>query len=221
MKKLITFYSESHKDIYDIFYNSCNKYLKNFDLKYKIIDQVSPTGEYESLGFDLAMLEKVKWIIENIDINDNNYMIFSDCDVQFFQDINEDLDLYDIMFQEDLGSYCAGFFICKQNQIVLDFFNYVYETLVLNMNGIIHDQTIINHILHNNAFPIIKVGLLNRNKYWTIANVNSGQRWNDGDEISYVPNDVIMHHANFTVGVKNKIELLKQVKIKYEHSFAN
>jgi hypothetical protein len=217
MKKLITFYSESHKDIYNIFYNSCNKYLKNFDLKCKIINQVSPTGEYESLGFDLTMLEKIKWIIENIDTNDDNYMIFSDCDVQFFQDINEDLGLYDILFQEDLGSYCAGFFICKQNQIILNFFEYVREALELNMNGIIHDQTIINHILHNDAFPNIKVGFLDRNQYWTIANVNGGRVWREEDSISHVPKEIIMHHANFTVGIKNKMSLLKQVKYKYDN----
>jgi hypothetical protein len=216
MKKLITFYSESHIDMFNIFKDSCKKYLKNFELKPKNINQLSPTGEYESLGFDLTMLEKIKWIIENIDINDDNLMIFSDCDVQFFNDVDEDLGENDIMFQEDLGTYCAGFFICKQNKQVLDFFNSVFNILKTNLDGKIHDQTIINHLFKNGLIDGIKVGLLNKNKYWTIANVNGGKLWNDGDGVSYVPNEIITHHANFTIGTKNKINLLNEVRLKYE-----
>jgi hypothetical protein len=214
MKKIITFYSDSHKEIYDMFYKSYCKYLQDtFQLKVKKIEQVSPTGEYETEGFDLAMLEKIEWIIENIDLNDNNWMVFSDCDVQFFKNIEENLGEYDILFQEDIGSYCAGFFICKQNQKVLDFFKYVYETLKLNLNGKIHDQTVINYLLLNKLFTNIEAGLLNRNKYWTVANSNGGRVWN-GEEINNVPNDIIMHHANFTVGINNKINLLNKIKTK-------
>jgi hypothetical protein len=214
MKKLITFYSNSHKEIYDIFYNSYCKYLINdYNLSTLNIDQMSPTGEYESEGFDLTMLKKVEWIIENINTNDSDILVFADCDIQFFQNIEEDLGEFDIKFQEDIGSYCAGFFICKQNQKVLDFFKYVHETLKLNLDGKIHDQTIINHLLHNKIFTDINVGLLDKNKYWTVANSNGGQVWN-GETINYVPKEIVMHHANFTVGIKNKLQLLNRIKEK-------
>jgi hypothetical protein len=218
MKKLITFYSESHKDIYDIFYKSYCVYLKNdYILHPLLIEQISPTGEYESKGFDLTMLKKIEWIIKNIDPNDDEPLVFADCDIQFFENINEELGEYDILFQEDIGSYCAGFFICKQNLLVLEFFKYVYETLEINLDGIIHDQTIINHLLFNNIFPNIKVGLLDRNKYWTIANSNGGRVWN-GEEINNIPDNIIMHHANFTVGIQNKLQLLNKVKEKNENN---
>jgi hypothetical protein len=223
MKKLITFYSETHEVLYGLFHvtlKNINKEQK-YDLRTKKIDQISPTGEYESPGFDLAMLEKISWIIKNIDVNDPNYLIFSDCDVQFFRDIDEDLGDYDIKFQEDLGSYCAGFFIAKQNNTVLEFFKYVYEALKMNLNGVIHDQTMINYILNNNAFPGIKVGMLPRDKYWTVANINGGKRWEPGDIITEVPTNIVMHHANFTVGISNKINLIAEVRKKYVHSFIN
>jgi hypothetical protein len=151
--KIITFYSDTHKELYDTFISSFNKNLsKDYKLYTRKIDQVSPSGEYNSKGFDLAMVEKLSWIIENIDTTDINTMVFSDCDVQFFRDIDFDIKDYDILFQHDyiekfnyswfngenkLGkypNYCAGFFICKQTDKVKSFFQDVKNNLIQNLN---------------------------------------------------------------------------------------
>jgi hypothetical protein len=229
--KFITFYSESHKNIFEIFLESFEKHLKpNHELKIKKINQISPTGNFNSQGFDLTMMEKINWIIENIDTNSNENLVFSDCDVQFFDDFTIDLSDNDILFQHDFSNfdfswfpdgkkgisnypnYCAGFFICKQTEKVKNFFIEVKKTFLNHMNGYLHDQIVINKLISENYN--INHGILNSNLFWTVAFSTNGNVWN-GQEIN-VPSTVIMHHANFTIGVENKIKLMNKVKQKIQ-----
>jgi len=213
MNKILTFYSETHKILYeDYFLKSYNKHLSNdFKLLDKKIDQISTTGDFASFGFDLTMLEKIKWILENIDLEDNGYLVFADCDIQFFGNLEFDLNSFDILFQHDFydKNYCAGFFICRQNEKVLNFFKMVYEEFKSSMNGKIDDQYVVNNILNNRTLDL-SFGLLPSDKYWTVAFSTNGNVWNNQPVVC--PNTIIMHHANFTIGVDNKIILMDIVK---------
>lgn len=211
--KLLTFYSNSHSEMYArYFLPSYWENLVHHRLIAKQIEQLSVNGEYETPGFDLTMLKKINLIIDNINIKDGEPFTYADCDVQFFGDASYDLGDNDILFQNDFlpNNYCAGFFIAKQNQAVLDFFVTVRDKLMQKMNGVIHDQTVINELLHN-GYPI-KAGMLPTDKYWTAAFATNGALWN-GQDIA-VPAGIVMHHANFTIGIQNKMALLEQVKNK-------
>jgi hypothetical protein len=196
------------------FLDSFNKYLSTkYVLLAKKIPQVCPTGYFQSKGFDLAMLEKIKWIIANIDIADPTPLVYADCDVQFFGDLEFDLGEKDIVFQHDYhaGYCCAGFFICKQNLQVLNFFKQVEQNFKHTMNGIRHDQDVMNDMFKS-GYSGVKRGMLPDNKYWTVANGISGNIWVGQD--FFVPYEILMHHANFTVGLENKLKLLELVKEK-------
>lgn len=228
--KIITFYSDSHKSLYDIFIKSFNDNLSSkHTLLTKKINQISPSGEYNSKGFDLAMVEKIIWIIDNIDINDSSPMVFTDCDVQFFRDLEFDISEHDILFQHDyqnnfnyswfsdeinkLGqypNYCAGFFICRQSEKVKKFFQDVKDNLIKNLNGTLHDQTMMNKMI-NDGYDL-NHGILDSNLYWTVGFSTNGEVWN-GQDIN-VPNSIIMHHANFTIGINNKTKLMSLVRDK-------
>lgn len=210
--KIITFYSDSHFEMYNKFFlESYNKYLSHHKLIAKKIEQISPTGEYESEGFDKAMLEKIKLIIDNIDLSDEEPLVYADCDVQFFRDLEFEMGENDILFQNDyfINNYCAGFFIAKQNKEVLNFFITVKEKFIQSMNGKIHDQNIINDLFRE-GYDKIKKSMLPNEKYWTVAFSTKGKGWN-GQKID-VPSEIILHHANFTVGVNNKLMLLEEVR---------
>jgi hypothetical protein len=210
--KIITFYSDSHLEVYNnYFLESYNKYLSHHKLISKKIEQISPTGEYESLGFDKAMLEKINLVIDNIDLNDPEPFAYSDCDVQFFRDLDFQMEDIDIFFQNDFfpNNHCAGFFIAKQNQRVLDFFLKVKDKFIESMDGKIHDQIIINNLFFE-GYDGIKKSMLPSNKYWTVAFSTGGNPWTN-QEIK-LPSELIAHHANFTVGIKNKLLLLEKVK---------
>jgi hypothetical protein len=227
--KLITFYSESHQILYNYFLESFNKFLsEDYYLLVKKINQLSQTGHYGSRGFDLTMVEKINWIIENIDEYSDEVMVFSDCDVQFFDKLIFNIEDFDILFQNDYSNFdfswfpdgkkgigntsvCAGFFICKQNTIVKNFFIEVRNVLINNINGFLHDQFVINKLLNENYK--IQYGFLNNNLYWTVAFATNGKVWS-GEHFE-IPNTIIVHHANWTVGLDNKINLLKLVKNKW------
>lgn len=213
MNKILTFYSDTHKILYeDYFLKSYTKYLsKDFKLLEKKIDQISVSGDFASFGFDLTMMEKIKWILDNIDLEDDGYLVFADCDIQFFGNLEFDLDSFDILFQHDFydRNYCAGFFICRQNEKVLNFFKMVYDEFKSSMNGKIDDQYVVNNILNNRVLDL-RFGMLPSEKYWTVAFSTNGTVWNN--QVVTCPNTIIMHHANFTIGVDKKILLMDIVK---------
>jgi hypothetical protein len=191
-----------------------DSYEKHLSSKYKLYSKnigQQCNGSWGTWGFIQTMLEKVKWIIENIDINDSNFLVFSDCDVQFFGDLEFDLSDCDILFQQDYfpTSYCAGFFICKQKQNVLDFFKLVENMFSKHSAGYFDDQVAIN-TLFKNGCDVVQKNMLPQNKYWTVGCYTNGVVWK-GQDVE-CPKEIIMHHANFTFGIEDKLILLEMVK---------
>ncbi len=212
--KLLTFYSDSHEEMYtNYFLDSYNKYLtQSFELIPNKIDQICVSGDYGSDGFSNAMLEKINHIINNIDITDKELLVFADCDIQFFTDfskeITDELGDYDIKFQSDVTCICAGFFVCQQSQTVLDFFKLVQNTLKSVMNQKVDDQQVINHIIHKHP---IKWALLS-NKFFTVVMATGPKQWN-GEDFE-LKEAIYTQHANWTVGLKNKYKLLDMAREK-------
>jgi hypothetical protein len=210
--KLYTFFTDTHK----IF---LNQFIKTFpfesglDLEIKYLPQECPTGSFHSQGWNKTMRKKIEYILYSLDkTNENDFFIHSDIDVQFFGDIKSDLqnimDLtnYDILFQNDGGYLCNGFFICKKNKITVELFNDVFNKLDNYRN----DQVAVNDLLRNKK---IKYSSLPE-RYYTVG-INHGL-WSGEETEFYIPDDLIMHHANYTEGVENKIKLLNLIKEKYE-----
>ena len=215
--KLLTFYSDSHKELYETFFlDSYNKYLKDsFELNAKHINQLSPTGDYGSAGFADTMLEKINHILDNIDLSDDNVLVFADCDIQFFTDfsdkIKEQLGEFNIKFQTDVSCVCAGFFICRQNETVLNFFTDVKNELDKVRVNKVDDQQVINQFLNSGKYNAYKIGTLPKDEYFTVASSDHGaRRWNG--ETFDVPKNIVAHHGNWTVGLDNKFKLMNFVK---------
>lgn len=215
--KLLTFYTDSHKELFEnYFLDSYNKFLKSdFVLLESHYKQVCEEASYGTPGFGETMIGKLEHIIDNIDTSDKNPLVFSDCDVQFFknikQDIIDDLGDYDIKFQDDVLCVCAGFFVCKQNDKVLNFFKDVLFTLNQTVSRGMDDQQIINIFLNSNKHPL-RHSKLPKTKYFTVAVSTNAKQWIGQD--FHIPEDIIVHHGNWTVGIENKIKLLDYVKSK-------
>ncbi len=213
--KILSFYTPSHKILFDnYFYPSYKQYLsKDFELLYKTSDQLCESANYRTKGWAETVIQKLEFILDYLTTLDNKIFIFSDCDVQFLNycthDILYELSDYDIKFQNDLkGSKCSGFFIAKNNINVKNLIYKSYELFKKNIRPGYGDQKAINDIIKK--YPnIAKIGLLNSDKYFTVGNIN-GKQWN-GEEF-YPPINIMVHHANWTVGIDNKIKLLEYVK---------
>jgi hypothetical protein len=145
------------------------------------------------------MTQKVDLILQCIEETWGDHFVYSDCDIVFFDKIKfSTIKKYDIAFQSDGNSNCAGFFICKSNEKTLNF----WKTIKKNISKYNDDQLALHHFI-----DMIKYKKLNIQSFFNIGHLNGFKRW-DG-EIDFVfPEDIKMFHANWTVGVQRKINLL-------------
>lgn len=214
--KLYTFYSDSHKEIYEKYFLKSfheAKLDENFELDTTKVEQKSPTGDFNSQGFSETMLDKLHVIYRAIEENENKLFVFSDCDVQFFKNFYDDIttsyinDKVDMSAQSDAGTICAGFFVARANKIFKKFIEFVMKENYKFPN----DQVCMN--FHKGR---VRYSLMPDNKYFSIGSVNGGKVWS-GETNIIIPKGIYMHHANFTVGIKNKIELFELIKKRQEN----
>lgn len=215
-------YSDSHKEIYnDFFYSSLRKIYSKADLKLRILhhEQTTAEGKFMSPGWLETMNYKISVILTAIDECKGGWFIFSDCDVQFFapfiDDIAEQIKEKDIVCQEDRGSLCAGFFACKANENT----KRLWELIKVNFRTLVNDQAALNYFR-----PSINYNTLDKNKYYTVGNFfenpNGTFIW---DNITNIipPKNILIHHANYVEGTKNKISLLKMIRKNYDKLHRN
>jgi hypothetical protein len=206
--KLYTFYSPSHKEIYErYFLESFNRHLsEDFELIAQADQQITENGSFSDPNVSGVWADKITLLKEAIKANYGSWFVYADCDIQFFGNIMQDIEDriepgLDIICQEDCGTICAGFMAINASLKMYNFMNTV-ELYHRQSN----DQIVINQLRNMITFK-----LLPRDRYYTVGNYNRGMVWNDGDPIIGTEN-AVMHHANFTVGVTNKLAMLDQVK---------
>lgn len=211
--KVYTFFTDSHRVFLPFFLDSF-PFEDGLNLEIKYFPQECENGEYHSNGWKKTMERKVEYILYSLEnTNDGEYFIHSDIDIQFFGKIKNDLETLvkntdkDILFQNDGIQVCMGFFICRKNEKTFNFFKKILSELHNHRD----DQYAANYFL--NEMNIFYDKLPER--YYTIG-IQHGV-WDGNLTDFYVPNDILMHHANFTVGVDNKIKLLKLIKEKNEN----
>src|SRR5574343_1401962 len=201
--KLYAIFTPSHRVMYENhFLPSLPKY--EFESIPTEIPQVCAKCHFYTQGWSQTCFRKVELFIKACEENMGNIFVFSDVDIQFFGPLKEtllnELGNCDIAVQNDTGPYyCSGFFICRGNERTLAMFNSMKD------NYHKEDQTSLNENIH-----MCRAKFLSR-KFFTIAHVTN-RVWN-GEDV-YIPDDILMHHANWTEGIDNKINLLKMVRNK-------
>jgi len=216
---IYTHYSESHKELYEKYFKpSLRRLYTKDDVTIRVVEhkQTTASGVFMEQGWLESMRYKLQVILQAIEENWNDYFIFSDTDVIFYQPFVDDMlqeiqpNNYDIVCQNDCGSLCAGFFIAKGNENIQKLFTLIYN----NFARMVNDQVALNYYKDT-----VKYKLLDVNKYYTIGNFFNNK---DGTHIwdgktDIVPSDSMMvHHANYAVGVLDKIRLIKMIKENYE-----
>jgi hypothetical protein len=205
--KLYTLYTPSHEVFFE------NYFLKTLPNEFELIvgkaNQECLSGSFYQSGWETTCFRKVQLFLKACEQNMGDVFIYSDVDIQFFGKIKEtlleELGDYDIACQNDTRDvYCSGFFICRANERTLSMFQKMVE------NYYLEDQHMLNEYIH-----LCKSKFLSY-KFLTIANV-TGRVWDPSQIDVDVPESLLMHHANFTSGVENKIKLLELVKSKIKN----
>ena len=222
-----TFYTPSHEEIYKEYFLKSFPH-DEFNLVAREFDQECGSASYRDEGWNLTMHKKVKLVLEGIDGNMGNYITYGDCDIQFFPPgvkdaLLEEVENYDIAFQDDgPAAVCAGFFICKASPQTkqlfseishqLDALSSAWEALKDPNVAAPDDQLCLNNILPSQTY--VKHKRLS-SRFYTAARDNNWQIYQGFGEIKVSTPEILMHHANYTKGLFNKIKLLNTVRSHY------
>lgn len=228
---MITFYTPSHEVLYKnyflpSFYKSGLD--KHFRLDVHEFEQESVEASYMSSGWNSTMMRKVDLILDTIDKNWGKVFVYADIDIQFFRLFapKEYLKDGDIVFQrnysqeyEDLCKikqlrrsgqwFCAGFFIARANEAVRRLWNEVRSDMKNNPK--LDDQGPLNcQLLNRRELSYIGLDSIFFNP---ALSQGAGEpiRWVPKQVLS-IPSNIILHHANWTVGIENKIKQLDYIK---------
>lgn len=201
--KIYTYYTESHRNMFE---NYFKKSVEGLEIVATFGDQECRTGSYYQEGWKNTTMKKVDVFIKAVEENMNGIFIFSDVDIQFFGPIKQvlidELEDYDIAIQNDyLGGLCSGFFICRGNERTLRMF----QSMKNNHEIYNEDQHALNMNLNH-----CKVKVLS-SRFWTFGAYQ--QQWK-GQNFD-IPDNLLMHHSNWTEGIENKIRLLEIVRYKH------
>lgn len=204
--KLYTIHSDSHDELYKSFF--VPTLPKDLELHSSLIPQECETANFKEKGWKQTCYRKTEIFLKACEENTNDIFVFSDVDVQFFNNtivdiLLEELSDYDLACQYDTGylPYCSGFFVCRVNSRTKDLF---YK---INKLYIEEDQTSLNYYIKTCNAKFLS------SRFYTVAQ-SIGTVW-IGQDFD-IPNNILMHHANWVVGIKNKVSLLKLVREKYE-----
>lgn len=162
------------------------------------------SATFRRSGWRHTQCQKLRtWIAA---LNASEIFIGADVDIQWFRNTKEAF--FQALGDNDLavqtypdGSICSGLFICRSNDATKKMWNSILTALERgDDNG--EQSLLISHLLHGD----VSWGALPPNEFWSPS-----IRYTTLDQI-IVPAEILLHHATFTKGIKNKIEQLEYVR---------
>jgi len=217
--RIYCFAAPSHQILLDDWFLPSLK--DDYEVVIKRSSDVCKSAQFKESGWSEAMLEKVNLIIDAIYANWGEVFIYSDVDIQFFNatwpTISKIMETYDFAIQNNFppnrkhAEPTPGFFACRANQVMLDLWRAVRHEMVSQADGImLDDQEAIGRVFKQQEF--------NNTLRWCylpgtfMSGVSTGRLWApDQKTFRYLPG-IILHHANWTIGLENKIEQLRYVR---------
>ena len=217
--KLYALYTPSHDILKDQFF--LPSIQDDFEIILEFCEQTSPSATFMSEGWTATTMRKVDLIIRAIEENlqSEEVFIFSDVDIQFFAPIKDIIltlmEGKDIMMQRNNpeGVLCTGFFACRANEKTLHLWQDVKKTMQKNKSN--SDQISFNQCIKKkskkNPYGLVWDYLPDTFFGAGTLAAYPGYLWKPGRELD-IPDGIMIHHANWTRGVKNKIAQLKYVR---------
>lgn len=206
--KLVACYTDSHLPLLEQhFLPSLARHMPaGCSLSLHRMPQRCEGGEYGADGWADAMGLKVD-LLMSLALSERDPFIYSDVDVRFygdcFTDAREMLGDDDLACQNDRVSLSAGFFVVHPGRAdTVRLFQRTRELLADEGR----EQPALNRAIAE-AGAHLKVKAL-PDRYWTHGRIDGV--W-DGAADVHPPADLLVHHANWCVGVERKLALLDLV----------
>lgn len=200
--RIYTTYTPSHEGLYKNYFLKTLPKDDGLELVVRENPQECASGNFYEPGWNQTCFRKIEYFIEACLDNMGEVFAFSDVDVQFFgpirQRLLDELGDFDYAAQFDApDNYSSGFFVCRANERTLAMFqamrdNYEWE-----------DQTTLNRFLWMCNHKFLS------GRFFTVAH-STGGGWSGGE--FDVPKDILVHHANWVIGVETKYRILDYVR---------
>lgn len=216
MLRLVTYYTPSHADM-------CRRFVlsRAWGFKERIstqYDQTCPTGAFKSTGWNRCMLDKLDCLLRLP--HDAVPTVYVDSDVAlmpgFHEWCEETLSRMPndaVAFADDIVQWCAGVMLFRSTPTVHRFWQ-----LLADLSPIwnLPDQDVLHNLRiqseqSGSRLPITPQ-VLHRSVVCNWATVNHPvvpAPWNG--EPFVVPQSCLAWHANWTVGIDNKLAMLERV----------
>lgn len=215
MLRIVSYYTPSHEAM-------CRRFVMSradgfYERRFNSFDQTCPTGEFKSAGWNECMLDKLRCLLDLP--CDGMPTLYVDADVALMPGLHDWLAAYvgqlereAIAFSDDVVQWCAGIMVFHSVSPVLKFFR-----TVAHMSGVLNlpDQDVIHHMRAwagktGGRLPITP-RVLPREVFcnWATVNGKPVPPW-DGESF-VVPETCLAWHANWTLGIDNKLKMLERV----------
>ncbi len=177
-------------------------------------------GTFGSLLYNSSCRKLIAATIDALHAYDGRIIVMADCDMKIYRDFWPEIealtdapDFQMATSMDRIGAdpvHCAGFIVCRSTPEVREFFAAWLEAC--NGADIGSVQNPFNALIHGGS---LKVDALPKT-FWTIGLGELARSWEPGDAVPIVPIGIYFHHANFTVGERNKRALMAAVALKVQ-----
>lgn len=201
--KIFCLWNDHHRTLLEGFFLPSFLEFNDGDLDLERVKIPEPCGSvrFGTECFKNMTTEKAKAVFEIVR-RESEPFVLSDVDIQFFGPIKDEMhraleDGKDVVFQKesDIHGVNTGFMLIRPGQKTKDFWGLVVARLIAESNERINDQHITNRLLGRG---MIDYGVFGP-RIWA---------YSQGEP----PKDMLVHHANCTVGLEAKVRQLKRIK---------
>lgn len=176
-------------------------------------EQLCETGKYNSPGFAEQMWLKLRCLAE-IAIGERVCYVDADCILlpglhDWCESWLSERDRLTIGFGNDVAELCMGTIVFEQSAETIQWWRFLYQLAWMTK---LHDQAALHGLRENSKQVPVNLDVLPNDVFanWATHGEHSQKTWK-GEEL-IVPIGVLCWHANFCVGVEDKIRMLEIVE---------
>lgn len=205
---LFTAYSDSHAQLFDKHFLPSFQQTgldKKWELETFHLDRIG--GTFGTVTFNARMMEIMIAFREVLKRIPGQTVITCGCDIRFYQDFTDEV-LVEmkkhelVSIDDNYGLACCDFFAFKVSPRIISLYDWVIQNdRMFTNNEFTFNHGIMELGIHLKMLPI---------EFYTVGLTNGGNVWLPGDPVN-PPTDMKLHHANFTLGVEDKMALLDSV----------
>jgi hypothetical protein len=208
MLKVITFITNDYINILNDYFLA----TLPPDIDDVIIECVNKRGYFRHDPFSQTLeVIRTEFIINQIKSHMGQSLMMIDADVVFNKSFKEDIEQRlkdnDMIFQDNEGWYNFGVFALNCNNNNVKIFEHLYQSLICNSDRTIHDQHLINNIIKSSTISTNSLPLIYFGGHFKCCKYPT-----------FPKEECYLYHATNTYSLKEKIQVLNDVKSRFSHS---